>query len=333
MNQIVLSSTLHDSEKRLYNVLPKAIAVIQKYYYQWVVTVTKTTHPDVKQSLKSLDATVIESATIQPLSSDAVENDHLTALFHAHRIAEQKNIPYVQYTDGDRVIMATNYFENDLKNTLKNIDNLLDTDRSEQIYINLRRDAQSYLAHHIPLVETEFEFNSLYSLAFGIPLDIGSTGHLMSHAVAAEILRKSPKLEIISFPHPKWLIIAKQMKASINSLSTKNIFTFETPLQFKKEVEDEMEKKGATSLSKLSEDINSYEFLQKAYAATLAIDGPMGVNSQIEWKRRIDLAQHYVTILSHHLASCIADPTKEAAVQTEIEKSLFRLSTLEKKFT
>lgn len=141
-------------------------------------------------------------------------------------IAKELGINKIQYTDGDRIITAASHYPEDLLRMEKRASELLGDTGS---YVNFRRCVEDYFSHHPPLVQTEIEFNRIYSEVFGMPIDIGSTAHGLSLDVVEEILHRSPQMETVSFPHPKWLIIAKEMGIQIKSEETHHVLTFETP--------------------------------------------------------------------------------------------------------
>src|SRR3990167_6197522 len=120
------------------------------------------------------------------------------------------------------MVVAAKYFPKDLAEMAKVASEIGDANS----YLNLCRSPKDYFTHHPPLVETEFEINRLYSKVFGITLDVPSTTHVMSRDLVNEVLSRSPQMESVSFPQPKWLIIAKITGATIKSVETHNVLTF-----------------------------------------------------------------------------------------------------------
>lgn len=302
MNEVLLTSTLHDPRGVFLDVVKNTRNVVLEGYKGWVVNVTTATNQQVKNTLKALAPSGVymtETDTQQPIVADKVENDHLYLLGQTLQIARQLGICKVQYTDGDRIITAANHYPKDLLILARRASELLANQRS---YANFRRSAKDYFSHHPPLVQTEFEFNRLYSEVFGIPIDIGSTSHGMSIDVIEEILRRSPQMEAVSFPHPKWLIIARGMGASIKSEETQNVLTFETPYQFMKE---------AAALP--------YEKVQQDYMATLGLDSTLSIK---EWDLRFNTERQYLSLLRNHLNIFGLDEGNERGMRDEINRCL-----------
>lgn len=342
MKNIILASTFHDADARLLDAIDTTVNFVLSHCEGWVISATNETHPGVLNQLRSLGVSVHHADPSHSLVPDKIENNHLNALVQAYEVARQKEAPLIQYTDGDRVIMAATYYPQDFDEAFSNTQEIIAANGMTKFYMALCRDAKAYLAHHDPLKRTEFEFNRLYTQAFGVPLDMGSTGHIMSIDVTEEIIQRSPQVETVSFPHPKWLIIAREMGAQIHSQLTKNILTFETPMQFRQEIKQELLKPGRTFFRTIHsggknyrpatiDDLNDYEVVQQIYAATLGVEGPFSVSSPVEWKRRFTLANQYISILKSHLSTCISDKKNEAAIKSEIERSLDRLQGLEAK--
>jgi hypothetical protein len=246
--EVLLSSTLHDPRGVFLLTLDVAAEVVRDNYGGWIINVTSSTDSRVKDQIKGLEKKGIyfsETDTTNPIVADKVENDHMYLLGRTLTLTEDLEMRRVQYTNGDRMIMAAKYFPEDLQDMAKRAGEVGGT----KSYLNFRRSAEDYFTHHPPLVETEFEFNRIYSQIFGMPIDIGGTSHVMSVDVLREVLSRSTVMEPVSFPHPKWLLIAKRMGANIDSAETRNVLTFETPEQFKDEISQTVENQDTTKVT------------------------------------------------------------------------------------
>lgn len=324
MNNIILCSTFHDPEGAFLEDIKKSAPTILENYQGWIVSVTPQTQEKVKKTLQEEGVRVVE--TEKRLVKDEIEANHLTALVHAEEIAKEKGISKILYMDGDRVLMAATYFKEAFRKMAQTVEENL---REEGSYLNVRRSLEDYLTHHSPLVETELQFNRVYSEVFGISLDIGSTIHGFSREVVREIINRSPEMETVTFPHPKWLIIAKEMGVKIQSREIPLVGSFETPLQRKAEVEKEIKGKeipkiiekegGATERSTLKpSDLAKYEILQQADMATLGKESTL---SPQEWKRRFTLYRQYLAILEDELPRLGLSQLEQVAAKVSIEKS------------
>lgn len=319
MNDVLLSSTLHDPRGVFLDVLQKASNVVLEGYRGWVVNVTTTTDERVKNALRALaplGVFMTETETDHPIVSDKVENDHLYLLKQTVSIARKLGVSKIQYTDGDRIITAANHYPEDLQRMAGRTSELLSDNGS---YINLRRGVEDYFSHPTPLVQTEFEFNRLYSEVFGMPIDIGSTAHGMSLDVVEEILHRSPQMEAVSFPHPKWLLIAKEMGASIRSEETQHVLTFETPDQFRKEVKERIDEASVRYDLPVIPTNSPYEKLQQDYMATLGLDSTVSTR---EWDLRFNTERQYLSVLKNHLSIFGYDEQRMGKLHNEINRSL-----------
>lgn len=322
MKEVLLSSTLHDPRGVFLDVLQSASNVALEGYRGWVVNVTTTTNGRVKNALLSLapfGVFMTETEVDHPIVSDKVENDHLYLLKQTIAIAKNLGVGKIQYTDGDRIITAATHFPEDLRKMAGSASELVGNTRG---YVNFRRSIADYFTHHPPLVQTEFEFNRLYSKVFGIPIDIGSTAHGMSVDVVEEILRRSPQMETVSFPHPKWLIIAKEMGILIRSEETQHVLAFETPDQFKKEVEERIDEAPVRLGLPATPTSSPYEKVQQDYMATLGLDSTVSTR---EWDLRFNTERQYLSLLKHHLTIFGFDEEKERKLDNEINRSLLSM--------
>lgn len=306
---ILLCSTLHDPRGVFLQQIKPVSEVIIRGYKGWVINVTQATDEKVVEEIRNLKNKklyITESEKAAPLVPDKIENDHLFLLSETAKIARNLRIRLIQYTDADRIIVAAKYYPKDLLESAKVASKAVSESNT---YLNFRRSVEDYFTHHPPLVQTEFEFNRLYSRAFGIPLDIASTAHVMSFDILEGIVRESPKIESVSFPHPKWLIIAKQMGARILSLETQRILTFETPEQFKKEIVE-------------GDKDADYDYLQKRYMATLGLRSTM---SSSEWEVRFRTEKQYLTLLQNHINILGLEPQVREKLRGELKMSLTNL--------
>lgn len=316
MQNVLLASTLHDPQGVLLDPLKQTAAVVLSNYRSWVFNITTTTDPRVKELLISQEERgvyITEPDPAKPIVSNKIENDHLNALRKALAVAEKLGINKIQYTDWDRIIVAAIHFPKDLNHMAYLAAKLTGGTKA---YLNFRRSPEDYFTHPPPLVQTELEFNRLYSKAFGMPIDIGSTAHAMSLDVLQKVIRKSPDMEGIDFPHPKWLIIAKEAGAKITSVETHHVLTFETPEQFKTQVnKDTAEGKG------------NYSLLQQAFMATIGIES---VKNPKEWELRFATERQYLTLLQNHLDVFGFSNERKTELQSELGRSLSHLEGRQK---
>lgn len=338
MQNVLLASTLHDPNGALLEPLNQAVNVVLSNYRGWVINITAATDPRIKELLKSLEnrgVYMTESDLGKPVVSNKIENDHLNVLSGALVIAKNLDINKIQYTDGDRIIVAAKYFPVDLAEMARMASEIGDANS----HLNFRRSPEDYFTHPPPLVQTEFEVNRLYSTVFGITLDVPSTAHVMSRDLVEEVLRRSPQMEPVNFPQPKWLIIAKMMGAKIRSVETHNVLTFETAEQLKARVSEEVAKgkfakakegeEGAVERSKLqvTDFERNYSLLQQAYMTTF---GVASMKNPQEWKLRFGTAGQYLTLLLNHLDIFGFNPQQEKNFQEELQRSLRYLEDWEK---
>ncbi|KKR50266.1 MAG: hypothetical protein UU81_C0009G0015 [Microgenomates group bacterium GW2011_GWC1_41_8] len=322
VKDVLLGSTLHDPRGVFLDSLPKTISIVLEGYKGWVVNVTATTDQRVKDVLRALapqGVFITETDPENQIVPDKIENDHLHLLSRTVTIAKELGVKKIQYTDGDRIITAATHYPKDLQALARRASELLDNKRT---YVNLRRSVEDYFSHHAPLVQTEFEFNRLYSEAFGIPIDIGSTAHGMSIDVVEEILHRSPQMETVSFPHPKWLLIAKEMGVTIRSEETEHVLTFETPDQFKKEVKERIDEASLRYDLPLSTSNSPYKKVQQDYMATLGLDSTV---SSKEWDLRFNTESQYLTILKNSLTLFGYNQEREGELRSDINRSLLSM--------
>ncbi|MBI1863526.1 hypothetical protein HYS00_05415 [Candidatus Microgenomates bacterium] len=344
MQKSVLASTLHDPQGRLLNDLPNAIKLVLHYYDAWVVSYTPVTNRRMKDVLLNHRNVFTKPLRMKDLQAkEEIEFNHLRALEIARDVAVEKHISHVQYTDADRIIMAANRFPESFE--LLN-QKLKKYTRKYNLYINLRRTADDFFMHQLPLVQTEKVFNSLYSEAFDMPIDIGSTAHVISLDVIDEVLAMSPYMQPVSFPHPKWLIIARIMDAHIYSEEIPHLLTFETPEQYRGEIIDNIvdknlhrtiekklniaipahpqtgqkastvqfneEQKSPITRGELEHD---YFLLQQTYESTI---GRFTNVSSREWRLRYHTLNQYLSVLQESLHRFNYEKTYENILERKI---------------
>ncbi|OGE16781.1 hypothetical protein A3F00_02480 [Candidatus Daviesbacteria bacterium RIFCSPHIGHO2_12_FULL_37_11] len=332
-SEVLLSSTLHDPRGVFLETLPKVTVKVLENYAGWVINTTKSTNPNVKQQIKSYWNQGLFFSETDPkntVASDPIENDHLFLLNKTLKLSKRLNLRKIQYTDGDRIIVAAKYYPRDFQD----IATMATSIDKELSYLNFRRSGEDYLTHHPPLVQTELEFNRLYSEVFGINLDIGSTAHVFSTDVLEAVTSRSSQMEPVSFPHPKWLLIAKEMGARINSVETLNVLTFETPEQFREEAEQYVldnfvarvipTENGVFHFPLRKEDLTrKYSLLQQVYMRTLGLKSTI---SPKEWDNRFRTEQQYLELLRNHLHIFNFDRNQEDAFKKELEDVLISLA-------
>lgn len=324
---MILCSTLHDPDNRLLDDLPSACKVILKSFDQWVVRTTSTTSKEVLSQLEKLNVSVISDAqTIIP--DNTIENDHLVALLEGYNQSILIKAHTLTYIDGDRVIVAAKYFKEEFEkmaNFVKKIKFI------EKYYLNLGRSPEDFFTHHAPLVQTELGFSKLYTDVFQIldksknvkAIDIGSTGHVMTLDVAQDIIEQSPNMERVTYPHPLWLIIAKKMGATIDTCAIEKILTFETPEQYRNEINERLLKLGKHDESQNYKDPHTqFAVLQDEYMSTLGIKGPHSATSPEEWGRRFDLEKSYLHVLKKYLSEIVSSQKQIALFEKEIDEKI-----------
>lgn len=319
VKDVLLSSTLHDPRGVFLNSLTQASKIVLESYRGWVVNVTATTDQQVKDALRTLASQGIFMTETDPINSiinDKIENDHLYLLTQVAAIAKELGIGKIQYTDGDRIITAANHYPEDLQKMADRVSKLV---RNTKSYVNFRRSLEDYFSHHPPLVQTEFEFNRLYSEVFGMPIDIGSSAHGMSLDVVEEILHRSPQMEVVSSPHPKWLLIAKEMGIPIKSEETQRVLTFETPDQFTGEVKQRIDEASIRYGLPITTTNDPYARVQQDYLATLGLDSTLSKN---EWDLRFNVEEQYLAVLKNHLSIFGFSQEREEQLRNEINRSL-----------
>ncbi len=334
---MILTSTLHDPSATLLDSIAAAATNVHRHYETWVVRVTGNTDEAVIQRLKDCGVKVIGKEAESEIDNP-IENDHLIALRGALVEAQNKNDKIIHYQDGDRVIMAASRYEDDFAETVKDVQSLLHEkgDNPTLTYINLRRSGQDYATHHAALLQTELDFNTWYTGVMGIPLDIGSTSHVMTSDVVEQILKRSPELERVNFPHPIWLMVAKEMKADINSIETRKVGAFETPLQYRKQVAAGLADRPVTILSPNTETggtdsriatdaelSENYGLQTQVYLTTEGLTGLQGNFRRTEWNNRFNNVEQYLSFLRAHLDVFAIDqesiPHYEGAIARTLE--------------
>lgn len=316
---MILCSTLHDHDNRLLDDLTTACKVILKNFDYWVVRTTLSTSKEVTTKLKKLGASVIDDdQTI--ITDNTIENDHLVALSQGLIFSNKMGFKLLTYIDGDRVIMAAKYFENELSEMARMVKQIK---YKQKYYLNLARSAEDFFTHHAPLVQTELGFSKIYGDIFLKPIDIGSTGHVISLDIATNIVEQSPLMERVSYPHPLWLIIAKIAGANIDTCAIKKVLTFETPEQYRHEINERLLKLGKHDESQnYSDPRTQYSVLQDEYMTTLGIKGPLSATSPEEWGRRFDLEKNYLQVLKKYLDKIVSSQKKVELFKKEIDEKI-----------
>ncbi len=316
---MILCSTLHDPENRLLDDLTSASKVILKNFDEWVVRTSSITNKEVIEELMKLGVSVINDEHII-IPDNTIENDHLVALSQGYEHSISTNSLALIYIDGDRVVMAAKYFKDEFKKMADMVNKIT---FKEKYYLNLARSTEDFFTHHAPLVQTELGFSALYNDIFLKPIDIGSTGHVMTLDVARSILEQSPHMERVTYPHPLWLIIAKKMGATIDTRAVEKVLTFETPEQYRTEINERLLKLGKHDESQTYKDPHiQYAVLQDEYMTTLGIKGPLSATSPEEWGRRFDLEKSYLQVLKKYLNDIVSSKTKVAFFEKEIDEKI-----------
>lgn len=339
---MILVSTLHDVDGSLFHNIAGAARKVHEHYDKWVVRVTGTTDQRVINRLKQFGVIIIgkEAANaIEPLKKRFVENDHLIAFREAVRVADERDDNIIQYQDGDRVIMAANMYPEEFARTARLVQQRMEEHEGEEVHLNLRRSGLDYLTHHAALLQTEMRFNIHWSQALGMPYDIGSTNHAMTKEVMRAVTDRALELRPVTFPHPKLPIIAKQMGAVLLSDETYGVGAFETPLQMRTVVQDEIARKGGTVLTPNvttqqldvtdldPESLNlDYELLTNAFKATLGLDGRQGNLNPAEWTARFVNVREYLAILGDHVSDFVDDPSRQKEIVDGIRAELASVS-------
>lgn len=334
---MILTSTLHDPSAVLLDSIETAVENVHKHYDKWVVRVTGATSESVIQKLKDLGVVVIGKEASNEIDDNPIENDHLIALRGALVEAKARNDKVIHYQDGDRVIMAASRYADNFAETVKDVQSILDEKDGDPTltYVNLRRSGEDYTSHHAALLQTEMEFNTWYTGVMGIPLDIGSTSHVMTSDIVEKILERSPELDRVNFPHPIWLMVAKEMGADINSIQTRRVGAFETPLQYRTKVAEGLEKKPVVvfSPSAISDETDSkvvsadelagnYDLQTRVYLATEGLTGPQGNFKLTEWNNRFNNVEQYLKFLRKYLGVFALDKESIPYYEGAISRTL-----------
>lgn len=309
-NGIVLCSTLHDPKAGLLGTFSDSAKVVRENgFNSWIINVTSSTDLRIKQELRGLSefgVILIETQADREhrLAENVITDDHFRAVQKAVEVAKEKGISRIVYCDGDRINMGAREYPKDFKEMSRELDKSIE---SKGTYVNVRRSRKDHLDHQTPLWATETVFNRAYSEAFGMPIDIGSTMHGMSLDVATKIYEEGPKMGV-EYPHPPFILVAKESGARIKSLEIPNILSSETPEQCRPDVEKDF---GRT--------FSDYPELQKAWKAT---SGLTELHSKVAWDRRFKLEEQYLRVLAEHLINFGLPAEKEGEVRQVIEKAL-----------
>lgn len=239
---------------------------------------------------------------MHPGITDAIEMDHLSALSHAHKLAKEQEVTSIQYTDGDRIAMAARHFPHDLAKMAR---------RSSQIQrgmLHFPRDEATFASHHPALIFTEEAIIHEYSRAFGMPTDPGSTAHTMTLDVVQDILHQSAQMEPVSFPHPKWLIIARQNEQPIETAESGRVLMYETPEQQRAKIE-----------GLAGRPVGDYRELVSLAHSIYKIEETA---SPTEWSLRLRTQEQYLSLLDAHLADIVRDPELREAQHRDLERTV-----------
>jgi len=316
---VILCSTLHDPDGVFLDRLDQVADVVSQGYQCWVVNVSVATDQRIKEKLASLASkgvVVTETDQADLLSKDHIEADHLQSLSCAADIARKMGLRKIQYTDGDRIITAASYYPDDLISMADKSAALIDDNDG---YVNYRRNDEDFFSHHPPLVQTELPINALYTQVFGIPLDVGSTAHAMSLDVVEEILRQSPEIVAVSYPHAKWIIIARSMGIPIKSQEINHVLTFETPDKYRGQIAERIDDAFARYGITRKTSISPYQQLQRDYMMTVGRDSTVSAR---EWRLRFNTQRQYLDLLKHHLGIFGFDESTQAKYDRDLTQFL-----------
>lgn len=309
-NSLILCSTLHDPKGGLAGDLRQAWAVMKEGGCAgWVVNVTPVTSETVKKELASLTSEGIylmeaQSDPAHRLTENVICDDHVRVVQEAAAVAKEQGIAKILYGDGDRMIMAAINYPDEFRSMMGLAGRVVSPEGS---YVNFRRPPEDHLAHQAPLYATERVVCRLYSEALGMPIDIGSTVHGMSLNIAEEIVRRVPSMGV-EYPHPAFLVAAKEAGATIQSHEVPHALTCETPWQSRQEVEAEF-----------GRQFSSYKELQKAWKATTGLELLYSSQPKGEWERRFKLEGQHIGVLKDHLPNFGLDAEAEQKLLRGIE--------------
>lgn len=306
-NMTLLTSTLHDPKGALYDALDAASQLVPSMYEGWVINVTPATDEGVQKMLKTREGIYLTKTepAMHPGTTDAIEMDHLSALSHAHKLAKEQNFATIQYTDGDRIAMAARHFPRDLENMARR------SSQTRRGMLHFPRDEEAFTSHHPALMFTEEAIIHEYSRAFGMPIDPGSTAHTMTQEVVEEILNQSPQMEPVSFPHPKWLIIARQNEQPIETAESGRVLMYETPEQQRAKIE-----------GLAGRPVGDYRELVSLAHSIYKIEETA---SPTELSLRLRTQQQYLKLLDTHLGEIVLDPELREAQHKDLERTVHAL--------
>jgi hypothetical protein len=146
----------------------------------------------------------------------------------------------------------------------------------------------------------------------------------MSLDVTEKILRRSRYLEPLSFPHPKWLLIAHSMGIPIQTIETDNVLKFETPEQQRGAIEAKYGRiHKYDDLVRAGHRINEYQ--------ELGLQAPPVTGR--EWKLRLGTAADYLSFLQNHLPEIVDDSRRVRKLDRKIDGSLIEISGAWSKLT
>lgn len=306
----VLCSTLHDPRAGLLGTFKRAAEMVKESgFNRWVINVTPATDLEVIKELRALadlGVVVIETQLDREhrLAENVIADDHFRVVQKAVEIAEELGLQKIFYCDGDRVNMAAREYPEDFNEMTELLSREVN---QEGTYVNLGRTREDHLGHQTPLWATETVFNKLYGEALGMPIDIGSTAHGMSLDVAKRIVKEGPKMGV-EYPHPTFIIAAKEMKAKIKSFEVRNVLSSETPEQSRPAIETDFDRQ-----------FPSYGELHDAWKAT---QGMEELHSKTAWERRFKLEEQYLRVLAKHLGNFGLSVEKEEEIRQHISHAI-----------
>lgn len=296
----VLVSTLHDPTGVFTDVIPQSVELIRRHFSGWSVNVTAVTADPVVAALHRSGVNVTKADPDNPFTSSGIENDHLYALKGGLEQADLVGTDAIAYTDGDRAILAALYYQDFLETFAQTSESVTSEPRG---HVNVRRAPEDYLTH--PYFDTEFEINRLCSKAFGGPVDVVSTTHMMHADTVNHILTNSGNDDPLDFPHLKWFIMAGKSGAKLYSREIRGL-PFETPYQV------------------VQGDRGDYAEVLERYNRTMLVDPEYraSVVNPAEHSLRYGTVGNYLTYLHGHLKDFDMTDQRRLDLAAEISQSV-----------